>query len=184
VDTAYGGDSFVIVDAAAAGFRLRPDEARELAETGVRISAAASEQLGFTHPEWPELKHISFCQFTLPIVQESGQKIGRNAVVIRPGKIDRSPTGTGVSARLAVLHARGEAKVGDTLLARSIINSEFVGRIESETAVGGRQAIRPTVSGRAWITGRQELVLDPEDPWPAGYRLADTWPDIIEAGKS
>jgi proline racemase len=184
VDTAYGGDTFAIVDAAAAGFELRPDEARELAETGVRITAAATEQLGFTHPELPQLKHISFCQFTQPIVEKSRQKIGRNAVVIRPGKIDRSPTGTGVSARLAVLHARGEAKVGDTLLARSLIDSEFLGRIESETTVGGRKAIRPTVSGRAWITDRRELTLDPEDPWPAGYRLADTWPDIIsKAGK-
>jgi proline racemase len=185
VDTAYGGDTFAIVDAAAAGFELRPDEARELAETGVRITAAATEQLGFTHPELPQLKHISFCQFTQPIVEKSRQKIGRNAVVIRPGKIDRSPTGTGVSARLAVLHARGEAKVGDTLLARSLIDSEFLGRIESETTVGGRKAIRPTISGRAWITDRRELTLDPEDPWPAGYRLADTWPDMIrKAGKS
>ncbi|MGH8193373.1 MAG: trans-3-hydroxy-L-proline dehydratase [Woeseiaceae bacterium] len=179
VDTAYGGDTFVLVDAAAAGFELRPDEARELAETGVRITAAAAEQLGFRHPELPELDSISFCQFTRPIIEKSGQKIGRNAVVIRPGKIDRSPTGTGVSARLAVLHAKGEAKVGYSLLARSIIDSEFVGRIESETTVGDKQAIRPTVSGCAWITGRMQLTLDPEDPWPAGYRLADTWPDLI-----
>lgn len=179
VDTAYGGDTFAIVDAAAAGFEIRPDEARQLAEAGVRIAAAASDQLGFTHPELPELKHISFCQFTRPVVEKSGQRIGKNAVAIRPGKIDRSPTGTGVSARLAVMHAKGEAKVGDTLLARSIIDSEFLGRIESETTVGGKKAIRPTISGRAWITGRHQLILDPEDPWPAGYRLADTWPDFV-----
>ncbi|MEX2126474.1 MAG: proline racemase family protein [Woeseia sp.] len=88
----------------------------------------------------------------------------------------RGPTGTGLSARLAVLHAKGQAKVGDTLLARSIIDSEFLGRIESETTVGDRKAIRPTISGRAWRTGTRRLTLDPEDPWPGGYRIADTWP--------
>ena len=177
VDTAYGGDSFVIVDAAALGFRIEPREARALAGYGMRITAAANEQLGFKHPKLPGLRHISFCQFALPIVEEGGRKIGANAVAIRPGKIDRSPTGTGLSARLAVLHARGVAGVGDTLVARSIIGSEFLGRIESETTVGGLKAIRPTVSGRAWRTGRRQLSLDPGDPWPGGYRIADTWPE-------
>jgi proline racemase len=175
VDTAYGGDSFVIVDAMAAGFELRPDEARDLAEAGTEITAAANEQLGFTHPELP-LEHISFCQFTSRIIEKKGQKTCRNAVVIRPGKVDRSPTGTGISARLAVLHAKGQAKTGDSLLARSIIDSEFLGRIESETTVGKRSAIRTTISGRAWLTGRSRLTLDPDDPWPGGYRIADTWP--------
>ncbi len=95
--------------------------------------------------------------------------------MIRPGKVDRSPTGTGVSARMAVLHARGEMQVGDALQARSIIDSEFVGRIEAETTVGDKVAIRPTISGRAWRTGRYHLTLDPEDPWPSGYRISDTW---------
>jgi proline racemase len=176
VDTAYGGDTFVIVDARALGFELHPDEARELAEAGTTITAAANEQLGFTHPELPGLTHISFCQFTTRVIERKGQKTCRNAVVIRPGKVDRSPTGTGVSARLAVLHAKGEAKTGDTLLARSIIDSEFLGRIESETTVGDRSAVRVTISGRAWLTGRSRLTLDPEDPWPGGYRIADTWP--------
>ena len=178
VDTAYGGDSFVIVDAAALGLRIEPAEARTLAELGVRITAAANEQLGFEHPELPDLRHISFCQFAMPLTQENGRKVGVNAVAIRPGKIDRSPTGTGLSARLAVLHARGEAGVGDVLVARSIIGSEFLGRIESETTVAGRKAIRPTVSGRAWRTGRWALSLDPDDPWPGGYRISDTWPGL------
>jgi len=180
VDTAYGGDTFVIVDAAAAGFEITPDEARDIAEAGVKITAAADEQLGFCHPDNPDVKHISFCQFAKPIFEEAGQKIGKNAVAIRPGKVDRSPTGTGLSARLAVLHARGEATVGDTLLARSIIDSEFLGRIESETTVGDRAAIHPSISGRAWITGTQQLMLEPDDPWPGGYRIGDTWPNIKE----
>jgi proline racemase len=180
VDTAYGGDTFVIVDAAAAGFEITPDEARDIAEAGIKITAAANEQLGFRHPNNPDVKHISFCQFAKPIFEEAGQKIGKNAVAIRPGKVDRSPTGTGLSARLAVLHARGEATVGDTLLARSIIDSEFLGCIESETTVGDRAAIHPSISGRAWITGTQQLMLEPDDPWPGGYRIGDTWPNIKE----
>ena len=100
----------------------------------------------------------------------------RHAVAIRPGKIDRSPTGTGVSARLAVLHARKLIEPGQELVARSIIDSTFVGRIESETRVGEQTAIVPSIEGRAWITGKKELWVDPDDPWPTGYRVADTWP--------
>lgn len=178
VDTAYGGDSFVICDAATLGFSLTPDEARELAETGVRITRAANEQLGFTHPENPDWDHISFCQFAAPLVEEMGVKQGRNAVVVRPGKIDRSPTGTGCSARMAVLHARGQLEVGEAFCGISIIGSRFGCKIERETTVAGRPAIVPSISGRAWITGLRTEMLDPSDPWPEGYVLSDTWPDI------
>lgn len=175
-DTAYGGDTFVIVDAASVGFRVTPDEAPEIVAAGLKIIAAANEQLRFTHPEHAHVDAFSFCQFTLPVVSEAGRMVGKNTVVIRPGKLDRSPTGTGVSARLAVLHARGQIRPGDTFLARSIIDSEFVAGIDAETTIGGRPAIRPSIAGRAWITGTRELLLDPSDPWPEGYRVADTWP--------
>ena len=178
VDAAYGGDTFVIVDSGAIGFEIVPDEARDIAEAGIKITAAANEQLGFSHPENPDLTHFSFCQFAKPLFEEDGQTIGKNAVVIRPGKVDRSATGTGASARIAVMHTRGEAAVGDTLFARSIIDSEFHCRIESETTVADKSAILPSVSGRAWITGTRQLMLDPDDPWPAGYRIGDTWPNI------
>jgi proline racemase len=176
VDTAYGGDSFVIVDAAALGFSIVPDEARELAETGMRITRAANDQLGFTHPENPDWSHISFCQFAAPITEVSGVKTGRNAVAIRPGKIDRSPTGTGCSARLAVMHARGEIEAHEPFTGVSIIGSEFHCRIEGEAQVGNRAAVIPSLSGRAFITGTHQHMLDPHDPWPEGYRLSDTWP--------
>ena len=178
VDTAYGGDTFVIVDSNALGFEIKPDEARDIAEAGIRITAAANEQLGFSHPINPDLTQFSFCQFAKPLFEEDGRTIGKNAVVIRPGKVDRSPTGTGASARIATLYARGRAKIGDTIIARSIIDSEIICRIESETSVGDKAAIYPSVSGRAWITGTRQLMLDPDDPWPAGYRLSDTWPSI------
>jgi proline racemase len=176
VDIAYGGDSFVIVDAEPLGFALSTDEARELSELGVRISHTATEQLGFHHPQNPDWTHISFCLFAGPLVREDDELVGRNAVSVEPGKIDRSPTGTAVSARMAMLHARGEMQVGDTFVARSIIDSEFRGRIEAETTVDDKPAIIPSITGRAWITGTHQVMVDPEDPWPEGYRIGDTWP--------
>jgi len=176
VDTAYGGDSFVIVDAHELGFSIRPHEAKDLATLGMRIVKAANEQLGFVHPENVDWNHISFCQFAAPLIDDDGIPSGANAVAIRPGKIDRSPCGTGCSARLAVLHAKNILKVGDRFVGRSIIDSRFDCGIESITAVGDRPAIVPFISGRAWITGTSQLMLDPSDPWPTGYRLTDTWP--------
>ena len=175
-DTAYGGDSFAIVDARALGFALTPDEARDIAVTGVRITRAANEQIGFTHPANPEWSHVSFCQMAAPVEVRDGMKTGRNAVAIRPGKIDRSPCGTGCSARLAVLHARGELEVGEPFVGLSPIDSRFGCRIESLARVGDREAVVPSLSGRAWITGTHQHMLDPGDPWPEGYRLSDTWP--------
>ena len=176
VDTAYGGDSFVIVDAAALGFEIKPDEARDLTETGRKITRAANEQLGFEHPANPDWAHISFCEFALPLSMENGVKVSRNTVVIDPGKLDRSPTGTGCSARMAVLHAKGLMQTGERLIGRSIIDSRFDCRIVSVTRVGDKAAILPSIRGRAWITGTHQVMLDPDDPWPEGYRVADTWP--------
>jgi len=178
VDTAYGGDSFVIADARALGFAIREDEARDIAEMGIRITRAANEQLGFVHPSNPDWAHISFCQIAGPLERINGTLTGANAVVIQPGKIDRSPTGTGCSSRMAVLQARGLMGVGDHYLARSIIGSSFHCTLEALTDLAGKAAIIPSITGRAWITGTRQEMLDPSDPWPAGYRLADTWPKI------
>ncbi|MEL7312772.1 MAG: proline racemase family protein [Pseudomonadota bacterium] len=176
VDTAYGGDTFVVVDATALGFELHPSEARELCETGVRITSAANEQLGFEHPENAGITGISFCLLAGPTERVGGRYESSNAVVIRPGKIDRSPTGTGLSARMAIAHARGEMQVGDQMMTRSIIGSQFVGRIEDTQKVGSITGVRPSVTGRAWITERRFLTLDDRDPFPQGYRMSDTWP--------
>lgn len=178
VDTAYGGDSFVLVDAASVGLELHPDNARELALTGARITNAANEQLGFSHPENTGWDHISFCQFTDPLRREGDARVGRNTVSIKPAKLDRSPTGTGCSARMAVLYARGELKEKETFVGESIIGSRFACHIESEADVGGRSAIVPLISGRAWVTGTHQHMLDPDDPWPDGYRVSDTWPRV------
>lgn len=177
VDTAYGGDSFVIVDANTLGFSIKADEAKDLADMGLKITQAANEQLGFRHPVLTDWKHLSFCQFAAPLEYVNGVATGKNAVAIRPGKIDRSPCGTGCSARLAVLHAKGLMNTGDGFVGKSIIDSEFLCRITEEVRVGDRAGILPTISGRAWITGTHQHMLDPSDPWPAGYRLSDTWPN-------
>jgi len=175
VDTAYGGDSFVFVDAQALGFSLTPDEAHDIARLGVRITQAATEQLGFHHPDNPDWRHFSFCLFAGPISRDGAELRAGAAVAIRPGKVDRSPTGTALSARMAVLHARGQMGLTDRLTAVSLIGSTFAGRILGTTTVGGLPAILPEISGRGWITGTHQHMLDPTDPWPEGYRLTDTW---------
>ncbi|MEO0495162.1 MAG: proline racemase family protein [Actinomycetota bacterium] len=178
VDTAFGGDSFVLVDAADIGLTVEPSSAAELAEAGAAITAAANEQLGFSHPQFPEWGHISFTQIAGPLERDDEGFVLQSATVIEPGKLDRSPTGTGVSARLAVLHARGEVTVGDTLRMRSVIGSEFLGMVHGvrDDLGDGRPGITPSISGRAWITGVTHHLVDPADPWPTGYRIADTWP--------
>ena len=102
--------------------------------------------------------------------------VSKNDVVVAPRRLDRSATGTGLSARMAVLHARGLMHAGDAMTHASVIGSTFDGRIVSETTVGGRPAIVPAIRGSAWITGITQVVVDPTDPFPEGYLLSDTWP--------
>jgi proline racemase len=149
VDVAYGGMWYAIADAAELGFAIEPHEARELSRIGELIRAAAREQLTYVHPENPEIAGVSIVQ---------------------------SATGTGLSARMAALHARGSMNVGDTMTHASAIGSTFDGRIVAETAVGDYTAIVPAIRGSAFITGTAELFLDPDDPFPEGYLLSDTWP--------
>ncbi|MDG1378318.1 MAG: proline racemase family protein [Yoonia sp.] len=176
VDTAFGGDSFVIIDPASLGLDLHVSEAQSLAELGVELTNAANEQLVFSHPLQPDWQHHSFCLFAGPLTREADGLRAKSVVSIQPGKLDRSPTGTAVSARMAVLHAKGDMTVGESLTGVSIIGSECQGKILGETTVGDKAAIRPQISGRGWITGTHQHMLDPTGPWPAGYRLADTWP--------
>jgi proline racemase len=176
VDTAFGGDSFVMANAASLNFKLLPEEARRIAEVGRRIVAAANEQLPFSHPTLPDWRHYSFCFLTGPLETVDGILSSRNSCVIKPGKLDRSPTGTGCSALMAVLHAKGKMKAGERYRGRSIIESRFEGRIVEETSINGKSAIIPEISGRAWISGQTTLMIDPADPWPQGYRISDTWP--------
>jgi trans-L-3-hydroxyproline dehydratase len=174
VDVAFGGMWYAIANAHALGFALEPSEARDLSLAGERIRVAAREQLPCVHPENPEIAGVSIVQ-----IAEPWQGIGavsKNAVVVAPGRLDRSATGTGLSARLAALHARGAMRAGDAMTHASVIGSTFEGRIVSETTVGGRPAIVPAIRGSAWITGVTQVLVDPTDPFPEGYLLSDTWP--------
>jgi trans-L-3-hydroxyproline dehydratase len=174
VDVAFGGMWYAIADAAALGFAIEPDEARELARVGELIRVAARGQVECVHPENPEIAGVSIVEIAEP--WRGVGAVTRNAVVVAPGRLDRSATGTGLSARMAVLHARGLMKTGDVMTHASAIGSTFDGRIVAETTVGGRPAIVPAIRGSAWITGTAELYVDDADPFPEGYLLSDTWP--------
>jgi proline racemase len=138
---------------------------------GERVRLAARAQLSVAHPENPEIAGVSIVQLTRPFAGVG--KVTRNTCIVAPGRSDRSPTGTGTCARMAVLHARGQMRVGDTMVHESLIGSRFTGRIAAETTVAGRKAIIPTVAGRAWITGLFNYFIDPDDPWPEGFALND-----------
>jgi len=176
VDVAYGGMIYVLVNAADVGFRIDPSEARELVAVGERIKAAAALQIPAVHPENHEIHTINQTLFAGPLSRSGDVVSSKNTVVVSPGRLDRSPCGTGTSARLAVMHARGQIKTGETFLHRSIIDTEFRGKIEETVTVGGRPGIVPSITGRAWITAFHQYVLDPSDPFPTGYRIGDTWP--------
>jgi proline racemase len=174
VDVAYGGMWYAIADARALGFALEPAEARDLSLVGERIRAAAREQLPCAHPENPEIAGVSIVQIAEPWCGIGA--VSKNAVVVAPGRLDRSATGTGLCARMAALHARGLMRVGDAMTHASVIGSTFDGRIVAEATVAGRPAIVPAIRGSAWITGITQVLIDPSDPFPEGYLLSDTWP--------
>jgi proline racemase len=176
VDVAYGGMIYALVDAKALGFAVVPSEARDLVAMGEKIKAAAAEQLPAVHPENPEIHTINQTLFGGPLANApAGGKTARNAVIVSPGRIDRSPCGTGTCARLAVLHAKGLIATGEVFDHVSIIDSHFTGRVEEVASVAGQPAVVNSISGRAWLTGIAQYGVDPDDPYPRGYTLPDTW---------
>jgi proline racemase len=176
VDVAYGGMIYALVDAASIGFKLDLHEAAQLVEVGERIKKAAAEQIPCVHPENPEIHTINQTLFAGPLVKTPEGKRSKNTVIVSPGRHDRSPCGTGTSARLAVLHARGQLGLGETFVHESLIGTTFIGRLRGIADVNGTPAVLPTITGSAWITAFHQYVLDPTDPFPLGFRLGDTWP--------
>lgn len=175
VDVAYGGMIYVLVDAEKLGYGITQDEAAELVDVGEKIKLAAAEQIPAVHPENPEIHTINQTLFAGPLRNENGVKRAKNTVIVSPGRHDRSPCGTGTSARLAVMHAKGQIGVGEKFVHESIIGTEFIGEILGTTTVAGQIAVRPAITGSAWITAFHQYVLDPRDPFPTGYKLGDTW---------
>ncbi len=178
VDVAFGGVYYAIVDTSQFGFEIHPSKARDMVELGNQIKAAAESQITVRHPHIPEFDHIEFVMFADTIDNEN--RIFRNGTVMPPGRMDRSPCGTGTAARLAVMHLKGELGLGEKVQTRSIINSRFDAEITGETQVGNRPAITTRITGRAWIYGIHQLGRDPSDPFPEGFTMADTWGTGIE----
>ncbi len=170
VDVAFGGSYFALVQCADLGVEISPANARVLAQLGMRLQAAAREQIRVNHPALPGLDKVEYVLFC----EGAGRGI-RNGNVLFPGRMDRSPCGTGTAARLSVLHARGALKVGERIESRSIIDSLFTAEITGTTTVGALPAVRSRLSGRAWIYGQGILARDPSDPFPHGYTLPDIW---------
>jgi len=176
VDVAYGGMLYVLIDAADCGFAIIPDEAADLSAVGEKVKRAAAEQLPSSHPENPQIHTVNQTLWAGPLREENGVKTARNGVIVSPGRLDRSPCGTGTSARLALLHARGEITENESFIHESIIGTRFAGQIVETGNIGGIPSVTTNITGRAWITAFHQYVLDPSDPFPTGYKLSDTWP--------
>lgn len=168
-DVAYGGNFYVVVAAATLGVELQPEHAAELVAAGMSVMTAANRQLRMVHPTQPDIDGTHHVLLTAP---GDGEVSGRGAVVIDPGYLDRSPCGTGTSARMAQLHARGSLPLDTPFVHTSVIGSRFDGRLVAATTVAGTPAVVPTITGRAWLTGLGQYLLDPSDPFPEGFLLS------------
>jgi proline racemase len=164
-DLAYGGHFYALVEAASLGLALEPAQAPRLVETGERIRAAIEATL--VHPEGGQSRGLLYVQFYGP--PRDPRATLRNVVVVAPAGLDRSPCGTGTSARLANLWARGAIAAGQPFVHESIIGTRFDGRVVGTTRVGMVEAVVPEITGRAWLHAVTQLVLQPDDPFPAGF---------------
>ncbi|HLE59453.1 MAG TPA: proline racemase family protein [Candidatus Limnocylindria bacterium] len=185
VDVAWGGMFYAIASADQLGLELTPDQGREIVRLGEMLKAAAREQIPVAHPEHPEISGISIVELTAPPTLAGAH--GKNTVVVssgtlhwdRPesftGVLDRSPCGTGTCARMAALHARGKLAIGEDFVHEGILSTAWTGRLLRETTVGPYRAVVPQLTGSAWITGRTEFEVDPDDPFPDGFTVGDLW---------
>ena len=170
-DIAVGGVFYALVDVARIGLTIAPEHARALAEAGIAIKADLKGQVDVSHPDIPGLNEVAYVMF------RDRQPDGaiRTCTTLKPGRVDRSPCGTGSSANLACLHARGVIGIGDTRTSISTIGGTFIAEAIGETKVGRFGAVLPRITGKAWIYGREELRISPDDPFPHGFALSDTW---------
>jgi len=168
-DLAYGGAFYAYVEAEAVGLRLEPENFARIVDVGMRIKRAVMDNFEIVHPAGdPDL---NFLYGTILVERNAGTNHSRNVCVFADGEVDRSPTGTGVSGRAAIHHARGELAVGESITIESLIRTTFDVRVLEETRVGELPAVVPEVTGTAHITGRHEFLIDPEDPLREGFLL-------------
>jgi proline racemase len=170
-DIAFGGVYYALVDAGQIGVEIRPENARTLAEAGIELKALLAGQVKVRHPELEGLDELAYVMFRS---REPDGAI-RTCTTLKPGRVDRSPCGTGSSANLAAAFARGEIRVGDRRISRSVIGGEFTVEAIGETTVGNMRAVLPRITGQAWIYGREELRMESADPFPRGFALSDSW---------
>ena len=176
VDVAWGGMIYVLVDAKAVGLEITSANGRQLVHVGEAIKKAVQEQTDFTHPENSGIRGVSILEFTDDLrTSEGGKKTAVNTVVVSPGRLDRSPCGTGTCARMAVLHKRGLLAENEPFYHTSVIGTEFIGHIRGTAKVGEYDAVIPSVKGSAWITAFKQVLLHPTDPFPEGFRVGDKW---------
>jgi len=186
VDVAWGGMFYVIADADQVGVELTASEAGEIVRVGEMIKAATQQQLEVpVHPENPGMSGVTIGQLSGPPTHPDAHR--KNAVIVstgtldwdRPntwkGCLDRSPCGTGTSAKMAALWAKGELQLDQDFVHEGILGTTFTGRLIKETTIGDIPAVVPTISGTAWITGMAQYVLDPDDPFPEGFTVGDIW---------
>ena len=176
-DIAFGGVFYALVDVGQVGLTIEPANARALAEAGIEIRSLLKGQVSVSHPDIQGLDEIAYVMFR----DRDPDGAVRTCTTLKPGRVDRSPCGTGSSANLAVLHAKGEVQPGNALISRSIIGGTFKAEAIGETTVGNHKAVLPRITGQAWIYGREELRMDAADPFPKGFALSDTWgPQVAE----
>jgi proline racemase len=171
VDIAFGGVYYALVDVGQIGLTIAPENARALAEAGIALKQLLVEQVKVQHPTLPGVDEIAYVMFR----EREPDGAVRTCTTLQPGRVDRSPCGTGSSANLAALFARGEVSVGDARISRSIIGGEFRAEAIGETEIGGRRAVLPRITGRGYVYGRSQLRLDGDDPFATGFALSDTW---------
>jgi len=167
---AFGGVFYLLVGVANLGLAITPADARHLVEAGMAILQAARERFHPVHPERPGVNGLAYLMFT-----GEARGLAVNATIMPPGRIDRSPCGTGSAARLALAHARGAIAAGAETAFHSIIESRFRAGIVAAGAIAGRPAIRPWISGRGFVYGRETLYALADEPFPLGHALADTF---------
>lgn len=170
-DICFGGVYYGLVDVEQIGLTIEPNNARELAEAGIELKAILAEKVKVQHPTLRGLNEIAYVMFRS---QEPDGAV-KTCTTLKPGRVDRSPCGTGSSANLASLYARGLIFVGDKKVSRSIIGGEFHVQALAEAEVGGRKAIIPRITGKGFVYGKQELRLVDGDPFAKGFALSDTW---------
>ena len=167
-DMAFGGNFYAMVEADALGVEFSRDNGDEILRRGMQLMTAINAVDAPVHPADPAIRG---CKHVQVIAPGSTEQQSRHAMVISPGWFDRSPCGTGTSARMAQLYARGLMSVGDEFVNESFIGTRFIGRLVEETEVAGVPAIVPTITGRAWITGTAQYVVADDDPFPAGFLI-------------